>query len=114
MVGLINTIFGYSIYGLAILFGLHYSFALLIATILGVLFNFKTIKVMVFKSQKKNIFLRFVLVYAIVYLINLLGIRILLQSGSNSYISAMFVLPLSTAISYLLNKNFVFNNEKTN
>ena len=42
LIGIPNTAFGYSLYALLIFLGLRYDLAILIATILGVLFNFKT------------------------------------------------------------------------
>ncbi|MCU7242422.1 MAG: GtrA family protein [Microcystis aeruginosa WS75] len=42
LVGVLNTIFGYFLYGTLILIGLDYKLAVLLATILGVLFNFQT------------------------------------------------------------------------
>jgi len=111
LVGIVNTIFGYSVYALGIFFGLHYQLSLLIATILGVIFNFRTIRVLVFKSQKKNIFIRFMGVYGFNYFINLIGIWLLMKLTSNSYLAALVVLPITTVISYLLNKRIVFDHE---
>ena len=42
LVGVLNTIFGYFLYGTLILIGLDYKYAVLLATILGDLFNFQT------------------------------------------------------------------------
>jgi putative flippase GtrA len=42
LVGVLNTIFGYFLYGTLILIGLDYKYAVLLVTILGVLFNFQT------------------------------------------------------------------------
>ena len=42
VVGMINTIFSYSLFALFIYLGMHYTFAVLISSCLGVLFNFKT------------------------------------------------------------------------
>ena len=42
LVGVLNTLFGYFLYGTLILIGLDYKYAVLLATILGDLFNFQT------------------------------------------------------------------------
>ena len=51
IVGIFNTLFGYAAYALFIFFGFNYIVAVLLATILGILFNFKTIGKFVFKSS---------------------------------------------------------------
>ena len=50
LVGILNTAFGYGVYCLMLWIGLSYWWATLIANVLGVLFNFKTTGVLVFKS----------------------------------------------------------------
>ena len=48
LVGVLNTLFGYFLYGSLILIGLDYKYAVLLATIIGVLFNFQTTGRLVF------------------------------------------------------------------
>ncbi|NCQ92050.1 MAG: hypothetical protein GPI94_15420 [Microcystis aeruginosa LG13-03] len=48
LVGVLNTIFGYSLFAVLILIGLNYKYAVLIGTIQGVLFNFQTTGRLVF------------------------------------------------------------------
>ena len=48
LVGVLNTLFGYFLYGSLILIGLNYKYAVLLATIIGVLFNFQTTGRLVF------------------------------------------------------------------
>jgi len=48
LVGVLNTLFSYFLYGSLILIGLNYKYAVLLATILGVLFNFQTTGRLVF------------------------------------------------------------------
>jgi len=50
-VGLINTVVGYGIYGILILLNVPYLVALLMATIMGVIFNYFSIGRLVFKSR---------------------------------------------------------------
>lgn len=52
LVGVMNAAFGYGCFAAFLYLGLHYSLALLLATILGVLFNFKSIGALVFGSKK--------------------------------------------------------------
>ena len=108
-VGLINTIFGYSIFSMLIFFKLDYRFALLIATISGILFNFKTIGTLVFEIKSNRLIMRFFVVYLLIYLLNIGSLQITNSLGINLLVAqATLLLPLAV-ISYFLNKKFVFN-----
>jgi len=76
LVGAINTLFGYFLYGSLILIGLNYKYAVLLATILGVLFNFQTTGKLVFGSKNNKLIFRFVLVYVVTFLLNVEALRI--------------------------------------
>ncbi|MBI2448547.1 GtrA family protein [Candidatus Microgenomates bacterium] len=109
VVGFFNTVFGYSIFALFIFVGYNYIVAAMLGTIGGILFNFKSVGVIVFKSHNNALIFRFFAVYGVVYLFNLTGIKIFADYGIGSYIAgAILVLP-AAAIGYLLNKKFVFN-----
>ena len=108
-VGILNTIFGYSLFALFIYLGLYYPLAVLLSTILGVLFNFKTIGRLVFDSNDNGLIFRFILVYAITYLLNIFFLWLLKKLGSeNMYIDGFALLIPLAAVSFLLNKFFVF------
>jgi len=107
LVGGLNTLFGYGIFAL-LLWGLPKSAALLGSTILGILFNFKTTGILVFESHNNRLIYRFVLCYAIVYLVNL-G---LLQAAENLEFNlwlaqAIYILPMAV-LAYSLQKSLVF------
>jgi putative flippase GtrA len=107
-VGGINTLFGYGLFSLFIYLHLHYSIASLLATILGVLFNFKTTGNLVFKSNDNKLLFRFIGVYIVYYLLNILFLKFIQTFGLNLYVSgAILIMPLAI-ISYSLNSKFVF------
>ncbi|MFZ4729610.1 MAG: GtrA family protein [Pseudanabaena sp.] len=111
-VGVINTLFGYTIFTLLIFFRLDYRFALLIATICGVLFNFKTIGTLVFETKSNRLIVRFFAVYLLTYLLNIGSLQITNSLGINVLVAqATLLLPLAI-ISYFLNKRFVFNGKR--
>lgn len=112
-VGALNTLFGYLVYALFIFLGLHYSLAVFCSTILGILFNFKTIGVIVFNNNNNRLIFRFFAVYGINYILNVAGLTLLKFMGSdNMYINGLFlVLPLAL-LSFLLNKKYVFLKRK--
>ncbi len=108
MVGGINTLFGYSLYALFLYFGLHYTLASLFSTIGGVLFNFKTTGIIVFKNHNNKLLLKFIGVYAITYLLNIGCLRIFDIVNVNMYLAGAIVLIPVALIAYTLQKRFVF------
>lgn len=108
VVGGVNTLFGYTVFALLVWLGLPYSLALLLSTILGVLFNFKTTGQIVFSNRDNRLIFRFVGTYAIIYCLNLLSIKGLIALSLNVYAaSGVMVLPMAI-LSFLLNRKFVF------
>ena len=74
----------------------------------GIAFNFQTIGRLVFNAAKGSRRWRFVVVYGVVYLVNLGGVAVLLFFGSGIYVAnGLMILPLA-ALAYLLQKKFVF------
>jgi putative flippase GtrA len=108
IVGVINTVFGYSVFALLVLAGLHYALAVGIATIAGVFFNFKTIGALVFRNQNNRRIFRFIGVYLVVYGINVLVIRFATAMGIEVLIAgAVAIFPVAL-LSYTMNRIFVF------
>jgi putative flippase GtrA len=115
LVGVINTLFSYSIFTLLIFVGLDYRYAVLVSTIMGILFNFKTLGTLVFKRKNNNkLIFRFISVYTVIYLLNVEALRIADSVNVNIdqkvkiiFAGAILVIP-SSIISYVLNKFFVF------
>lgn len=111
-VGVVNTLFGYSIYALLIHLGLGYTYSLLFATILGVLFNFQTIGRLVFQSRDKRLIGKFFAVYGITFCLNLLLIKMMIKFGLSAYLAGALALIPATILSFLLNKFFVFKGKQ--
>ncbi len=108
LIGILNTAFGYSLYTLLIFLGLRYNLAILIATIWGVLFNFKTTGILVFNNRRNNLILRYCGVYSVIYFLNVLFVWLMLKSGINSYLAQAFALPVLAVLSYAMQRDFVF------
>lgn len=108
IVGLLNTIFGYSIFALLIFLGLHYALALLLATCLGIVFNFKTIGAFVFRSRDNSLIGRFIAVYVVLCLLNIVLLKFMMEIGFSAYVGGgLMLFPIALA-GYLLNSKFVF------
>jgi putative flippase GtrA len=109
LVGMVNTIFGYSCYAFFLFIGMHYSIAVFFATILGVFFNFKTFGKFVFKVDKNVLIFKFIVVYFVIYFVNVFAIKIFTFLGYDLYVSGVFSIIIVAVCSYILNKNIVFN-----
>ena len=109
LIGILNTTFGYGLFSLFIYVRLHYSLAVLLSTIFGVMFNFKTIGKLVFKSDDNSLIFKFIFVYIITYFLNIFFLWLFKRLGfDNMYINGFVLLIPLAAVSFLLNKFFVF------
>jgi putative flippase GtrA len=111
-VGGVNTVFGYGIFAALILLNVWYPLAALIATVLGVLFNFKTTGTLVFGSRDHSLLYRFLLVYGIGYVIGVLVLRLGKEFGVSVLVtSAVMTLPMAF-FTYTLQRLLVFRNSR--
>lgn len=108
VVGVLNTAVGYSLYILSLWAGLHYAAALAVATVLGTLFNFKSIGRLVFSDGDHSKLPKFLLVYLIVYLVNVTGVGLLVRIGIAEWLSGLLLLLPLALLSYSLNSRLVF------
>ena len=107
-IGILNTVVGYSLYALFIFLNFYYVVAAFLATVLGILFNFQTFGRFVFTASNNASLIRFFSVYGVVFIVNVLLIKISVGFGYNEYISGLFALFPCAIISFLLNKFYVF------
>lgn len=108
LVGVLNTAFGYAVFAALVWSGMHYSLALLLATVVGIAFNFITTGRLVFGNRHTNVFWRFVAVYGLLYSVNLLALASLRAWGLGPLLGqALLMLPMAVA-AFLLNRRYVF------
>lgn len=108
VVGAMNAAFGYGVFALLVWLGLPYPAAIGLATVAGVAFNFQSTGRLVFGGAPSSRLVRFIGVYGVVYLINVLAVAGLLRLGLNVYLAnAVALLPLAV-IAYMLQRTFVF------
>ena len=112
LVGILNTAFGYSVFAFFLYLNLHYSLAVILSTIIGILFNFKTIGTLVFKNNNNKLFFKFISVYAITCTIGIIILRIAELFKQNLYLSGIISTGICAIFAYLLHKNWVFKYEK--
>lgn len=109
-VGALNTAFGYGVFALLVLAGLPPQPSLMIATVLGVSFNFLSFGRLVF-SQKSTLSAagRFVVVYLVSYGMNASMLEVLIaRMGLPPLMAQLLCLPAVVALTYVLMRTFVF------
>ena len=112
LVGILNTMVGYGLFALFIFIGLHYSLAVLFSTILGVLFNFKSIGRLVFNTDTNERIYHFIGVYTFLYLLIVSGLWGLSSFGiENMYVAGAILLAPLAILSFFQNRNLVLNKE---
>jgi putative flippase GtrA len=111
LVGILNTLFGYLLYALFIFLKMHYAQAVLLATIIGALFNFKTIGALVFKNSDNRLIFRFLSVYLVTYLFNVVALKGFARIGFNMYLAGLLVAFPAALISFVLQNFLVFGNK---
>ena len=111
--GILNTLFGYSAYAVLLFFGFPYLVALLLATILGMIFNYFSFRKFVFSSRSDwLVFLNFFIVYITLYIFNVFGLWILTEDFFlNPYIGQIVCIPTSVLLSWLSMNYWVFKKE---
>ena len=114
IVGVLNTAVGYGLYASFILLGAPYLTALLLSTILGVIFNYFSTGRMVFKSYGGlRIFIRFITAYIIVYFINATELNALIKHFLiDPYTGQAICVPTSVILSWILMNYWVFRRDK--
>lgn len=104
-----NTAFGYFLFSFFIFLKFHYSLAVLFATILAVIFNFKSIGKLVFKINNNSLIFRFFAVYGVTYLLNVALLPLVADSFHlDMYLAGASLLLPMAAISFTLHRLFVF------
>jgi putative flippase GtrA len=107
-VGGLNTAFGYGVFALFILLGIHYAIAAFLGTVLGILFNFKTTGTLVFRSHDNTLIAKFFAVYGVTYVTGVLLLKAFKVLGIHVLVTAAVTLLPMAALSFLLMRRFVF------
>lgn len=108
LVGILNTVFGYGAFALLMYTGLHYSAAVVLSTIAGILFNFKTTGVLVFKNKDNSLIFKFIAVYTLVCITGIIILRLAQIAHINLYFAGLVSTGICAVTAFLLNKNWVF------
>jgi putative flippase GtrA len=109
--GLINTFFGYTIYAFFIFLDFQYQIAMLLATILGILFNYYSYNKITFKKPASwRIFKRYIYIYLFIFIVNSIALNLIMNYFSLSpYLGQLLCLPLVVFASWIFLNNWVYN-----
>jgi len=112
-VGVLNTLFGYAVYAALLFLGVPYLTALFLATVVGVIFNYFSFGRMVFYEPGGwFVFGKFVLAYALVYIVNATLLSFLTKDFLFSpYLGQIICIPLSVLLSWLLMNHWVYKKD---
>ena len=108
LAGILNTLVYYVLYSGFLFVNFDYRLSVLFATMIGVLFSFKTFGKYVFNNQNKKLLYKFIFIYIILYLVNIAIISIFEIFILNYYISGLLATLCCAILSFGLNKWYVF------
>ncbi len=108
VVGGMNTAFSYAVYALGIYVGLAYYIASFAALVFGIIVSFFTQGKIVFGAQLKGRFPAFVVMWGLLYLMNIGAIRLMVEFGMNYYTAGLIAAFPVVAASFILQKFIIF------
>lgn len=109
--GIVNTAFGYGLFALLVYLGVNIYLAQIVSHVLGMAFNYLTYSRYAFADHRANM-TRFVLSYAVNYLLGLGSLYALSQFVASPYAAGLLSTVFVSAINYLVLRKLVFT-EKT-
>jgi putative flippase GtrA len=105
--GLVNTGFGYGVYALAVWSGIVPAVAVIVSTIAGVAFNFRTLGA-VFAARGMARLPHFVAVYAVLSPLNIGVLHAAQRAGAGPYLAEALALAVVVPLTYLAMRLVVF------
>ena len=108
IIGGFNTLIAYGAYALFLFLGFAYALANFLSLLVGIAVAFKTQGTFVFSNADNRLFLRFVVCWLIIYVINVGIIRQFLVWGLDAYTAGALALPFIALISFTMQSRLVF------
>ncbi len=110
IVGLLNTIFGYTFFATLIFLEINTFLSLFISTIAGIVFNYLTLGQLVFKLNKsKLIYTKFIFVYFISYMINAYLLKAFMDFfNNNAFVAQIISLPFVVFFNWISMNYWVY------
>jgi putative flippase GtrA len=108
IVGALNTALSYAVYVVGLAVGFSYAVASLISLTTGILVGFKAQGKYVFARPEYRLFWKFLSCWVLIYFVNLLFIREMINLGFNAYMAGALALPFLIVFSFVVQKFVVF------
>ena len=108
LVGAVNTAFSYGVYCLFLYLGLGYAVASFLALCAGILWSFVANGKLVFRQQLKGRFARYLVVWALLYGLNVALVGGLVALGCNAYLAGLIAMVPVVILAYCLQRWLVF------
>lgn len=108
IVGILNTLFSYGVFALMVFFDFKYQIASLVSIVIGILFSFMSQGVVVFGGVTTTALARYVSVWCVLYLANILLIDLLVRLSFSIYLAGAVATVPIVVLAYFLMKLFVF------
>jgi putative flippase GtrA len=111
--GVLNTVFGYSVYAVLLFIKFPYLLALFVATVAGIIFNYFSFGRLVFHGHGGwFVFGKFVIAYALIYGVNAALLRVFtIDFLLSPYLGQVICIPISVLLSWLLMNYWVYKND---
>ncbi len=113
VVGGFNTAFGYAVFALIYFVTNDHRVAIVLATLVGVAFNFFTTGRIVFKNNSARAAIPFVMGYCVILGLNLLLVELFVSLGAGALVAQALAMPFVVVASYLFNALVVFRRTST-
>lgn len=101
LTGVVNFAFGYSLFAILYLAGLHPQTALIISFSIGILWNFMIHGRFVFGTTGYSQLPAYVLVYVVAYLVNRVGLSLAMEHGMSPLIAQLALMVITFVISFI-------------
>lgn len=108
VVGLFNTVLGYTIYAGITLNGSSASSALIFTYAIAVPLNFFTTGRLVFNNSRMKPLFSFIVAYAGIFILNWAALRLAMNIGLGPLVSQALIVPFISILSYLIFNYSVF------
>ena len=105
--GIVNTAFGYGLYALFVALGLNMYVAQVVAHVLGMTFNYFTYSRHAFHDATASK-LRFVLSYAVNYILGLASLWAAAQAIASPYLAGLVAVLFVSLVNYFVLRHWVF------
>ena len=108
IVGTLNTAASFGAYCLLIYAGMSYPVASLAALVFGIAVSFVTLGRYVFVKQLSGRMPKFLLVWTVLYFVNIGMIGLIISLGANAYLAGLIAAVPTIGLSFLFQRFYVF------